>query len=51
MLTDEHDRTLCNELNELNICTVNTDFQDVIDNLLNFAEPFPSAVKGMATFV
>ena len=51
VLTDEHDRTLCNELNELNICTVNTDFQDVIDNLVNFAEPFPSAVKGMATFV
>ena len=51
VLTDEHYKTLCNKLNELNICTVNTDFQDVIDNRVNFPEPFPSAVKGRATFV
>ena len=31
-------------MNELNICTGNTDFQDVIDKRVNFPEPFPSAV-------
>ena len=42
--TNENYKTFCNKLNELNICTGNTDFQDVIDKRVNFPEPFPSAV-------
>ena len=38
-------------MSELNICTGNTDFQDVIDKRVNFPEPFPSAVTLRAAFV
>ena len=51
VLTDEHYKTLSNKFNKLNICTGNTDFQDVIDNRVNFPDPFPSAVKRRAIFV
>ena len=51
VLNNENYKTFCNKLNKLNICTGNTDFQDVIDKGVNFPEPFPSAVAVRAAFL
>ena len=51
VLNNENYENFCNKLSELNVCTGNTDFQDVIDKRVNFSKPFPSVVTVRAAFV
>ena len=51
MLNNKNYKTFFNKLNELNVCTGNDDFQDVIDKLVNFPEPFPRAVTVRTAFI
>ena len=50
VLNNENYKTFCNKLNKLNVCTRNTDFQDVIDKRVNFPELLSSEVTVRAAF-